>query len=342
MRPQILFRFVSLALAVSCCRPGLGQMVFDDGQEHVLTEDIDQPVIVSNQSRLDVRAQMSGNLQVDDASVGLSTGGEIWGSASFDNNANLIVNGGGSFGDYFSADIHDSNVTVNSGYGPHYLDADGNSVVSVNGGSLGRTTATDASSVVCNGGSISTDFGPAVRLEDSATMQISDGSIWGYLGGMRLSGQSSADMIGGLIQGYSQGGSEGLVVSDSSVFRMSGGQIVGNDLGVGISDSGVFQMSGGLVEVLLAPEWAVGLSVSGSARARSDWRTDSCARRVGRLGGAMGRWRGRGTSGGGGGQRRHLWPQLQFSTVRAGPAAGRYARWHTSRRHFDRVAIPAK
>ncbi len=30
-------------------------MVFDDGQEHVLTEDIDQPVIVSNQSRLDVR-----------------------------------------------------------------------------------------------------------------------------------------------------------------------------------------------------------------------------------------------------------------------------------------------
>ncbi len=161
--------------------------MFDDGQEHVLTEDIDQPVIVSNQSRLDVQAQMSGNLQVDDASVGLSTGGEISGSASFDNNAHLVVNGGGNeYPNLFSAKVHDSHVVVNSGYGPHYLDADGNSVVTVNGGSLGFTSAADTSLVVCNGGYIgphledqSTE--PALRLADSARLQILDGGIGGYL-----------------------------------------------------------------------------------------------------------------------------------------------------------------
>ncbi len=90
---------------------------------------------------------MSGNLQVNDATVELSAGGDIWKDASFDNNANLIVNGGGD--DYlsFSAEVHDSNVVVNSGYGP-YVNADGNSVVTVNGGSLGPTSATDASLVV--------------------------------------------------------------------------------------------------------------------------------------------------------------------------------------------------
>ena len=117
--------------------------MFDDGQEHVLTEDIDELVIVSNQSRLDVRAQMHGNLQVDDATVEQSAGGDIRANASFVNNSYLIVNGGGSFESRNSASVHDSNVVLNSGYGP-YVDADGNSVVTVNGGSLGLTSAKDA------------------------------------------------------------------------------------------------------------------------------------------------------------------------------------------------------
>ena len=120
-----------------------------------------------------------------------------------------------------------SHVVVNSGYGPHYLDADGNSVVTVNGGSLGFTSAADTSLVVCNGGYIGPHLEdqstkPALRLADSARLQILDGGIGGYLMCTWLSGQSSAQMTGGSIGGWSNGGSEPLVVSGSSVFRMSG------------------------------------------------------------------------------------------------------------------------
>ncbi len=271
MRQPIIYRFVSLALVVSCCRPGIGQIVFDDGQEHILTEDIDQLVIVSNQSRLDVQARMSGNLQVDDASVGLSTGGQIRESASFDNNANLIVNGGGDEFLSFSAKVHDSNVVVNSGYGPDNLDADGNSVVTVNGGSLGPTSAKDASLVVCNGGYIGTHLedqstGPALRLEDSARLQILDGGIGGYLGGMRMSGLSSAQMSGGSIESWTHGSSgTGLAISDGGVFQMSGGSIFSDSVGVVVS--GVFQMSGGVVEVMsFLNEPALGLAVAGNGQ----------------------------------------------------------------------------
>ncbi len=68
-------------------------------------------------------------------------------------------------------------------------------------------------------------------------------------------------MTGGSIGGWSNGGSEPLVVSGSSVFRMSGGEVSGAIVG----ENGVFQMSGGHVYAW-SLDWATGLSVWDNAQ----------------------------------------------------------------------------
>ena len=163
----------SVLLFVFSAGDATGQMVFDDGQEHVIgsEEKIYEGVIVSNQSRLDVRGFVAGPEQavvVNDAAVEVN-GGEIYGSPE------AILTAG------------DSSVTVNSGFvsgSEHTAIAarDSTSVVihdgSVSGG-YDTIKLTGESSLTLHGGSvgISPDRGNAITAADSTSVVVRGGGI---------------------------------------------------------------------------------------------------------------------------------------------------------------------
>ena len=195
---------LALVVMLVCCIPVSGQIfdngiVFDDGQEHVLTEDTDW-VVVSHQSRLDLQARVYQMMEIDDATVE-TNGGSIAGNARLTNEANLIVNDGGLNSSYEGGmSVLDSRVIFNGGNSRvDSIGYGGTSAAVYNEGHHYAEFGVGAggvATVTVNGGSLSSDEDGGVNLRESATLRVTGGVVSGHV---EASDQSVVEMSGGAV-----------------------------------------------------------------------------------------------------------------------------------------------
>lgn len=216
-----------------CCKSAFCQtMVFDDGQDHVLTEDAEK-VTVSNQSNLDLRSNAL-NVSVDDATL-VQNAGEIGGVPGPDSGL-TVLNG--------------SNVILNSGKAYH---------VSVDGATLLLAGAEihgwdDVTMSLGNGANVSLRSGTVDSVDPAASALVSVDSIVQIdgatlVGRARFEGTSTALVRSGTVGG----GDQGIVASGTSVVTITGGVVNGRDNAVSLMGQSQVNVYGGQLQGLEDP-----------------------------------------------------------------------------------------
>ncbi len=240
-----------LYMILLCCRSATGQLVFDDGQEHVLTENADS-VVVTNESKLDLQANVL-DVDVDNATL-VQNAGEIGGFAGGFPAEGLTVRNG-------------SNASLNSGT-VRNVDVD-NATLVLNGGEVGgwdeiTMRISNGSNVFLNSGTVSSACfscsslrsvdsnvqidGAGIRrasFRGASTAVVKTGDISGSPeeSGIDASGTTEVTISGGSVRG---GEGPGLVLFESATLQLSGGVVVGWE-GISARDESVINMSGGTV-----------------------------------------------------------------------------------------------
>ncbi len=220
-------------MIVLCCKSASCQtIVFDDGQDHVLTEDA-ETVSVSNQSNLDLQAN-AVDVSVDNATL-VQNGGEIGGVPGPDSGL-TVLNG--------------SNVFLNSGKAYN---------VTVDAATLSLAGAEihgwdDVTMSLANGANVSLQSGTVDSVDPAASALVSVDSIVHIdgatlVGRAKFEGTSTAVVKAGIVGG----GDQGIVASDTSVVTITGGVITGRDSAVSLMGESQVSVHGGQLEGLEDP-----------------------------------------------------------------------------------------
>lgn len=219
-------------LILLCSRSATGQLVFDDGQEHVLTEDADS-VIVANESNLDLQANAQ-DVDVDNATL-VQNGGEIGGVPG--PNAGLTVHNG-------------SNVSLNSGKA-YNVAVDGATLV-LNGGKIQGWDVVTMS--IRNGSNVLLNSGMVGSVDPAANSLVSvDSSV--QIDGAWLEGRATFNGASTVVvnAGNVGGGDEGIVASGTTVVTVSGGLVTGRDRAISLSGASQLKIVGGQLESIEGP-----------------------------------------------------------------------------------------